>query len=85
MANNLPINLIDTFPHFKLCVDSVHSNLSVLHKLHFCCTAVTAGQPSSTSDDPEAVSLIGNIKDEANQINQKEILWGVSPLLYWQN
>ncbi|KAH1119595.1 hypothetical protein GLYMA_17G222200v4 [Glycine max] len=38
---------------------------------------VTAGQPSSTSDDPEAVSLIGNIKDEANQINQKEILWGM--------
>ncbi|KAL9330791.1 hypothetical protein ACSQ67_000401 [Phaseolus vulgaris] len=37
---------------------------------------VTAGQPSSISDDPEAVTLSGSIQDAANKINQKEILWG---------
>ncbi|XP_027941718.1 transcription initiation factor TFIID subunit 5-like isoform X3 [Vigna unguiculata] len=38
---------------------------------------VTAGQPSSISDDPEAVTLSGSIQDAVNQINQKEILWGM--------
>jgi len=47
--------------------------------------AVTAGQPSSISDDPEAVTLSGSIQDAVNQINQKEILWGVSPLVYLQS
>ncbi|KAK7321546.1 hypothetical protein VNO77_32303 [Canavalia gladiata] len=35
---------------------------------------VTTGQPSSISDDPEAVTLTGSIQDAANQ---KEILWGL--------
>ncbi|XP_027329791.1 transcription initiation factor TFIID subunit 5-like [Abrus precatorius] len=38
---------------------------------------VTTGQPSSISDDPEAVALAGSIQDVVNQINQKEILWGL--------
>ncbi|KAL2317983.1 hypothetical protein Fmac_031859 [Flemingia macrophylla] len=38
---------------------------------------VTNGQPSSISDDPEAVTLTGNIQDAANHVNQKEILWGM--------
>ncbi|KAF7817300.1 transcription initiation factor TFIID subunit 5 [Senna tora] len=38
---------------------------------------VTPGQPSSISDDPEAVTLTGSSQDAANQINQKEIHWGL--------
>ncbi|XP_028789010.1 transcription initiation factor TFIID subunit 5 isoform X2 [Neltuma alba] len=38
---------------------------------------VTPGQPSSISDDPEAVTLSGSSQDAANQINQKEIHWGL--------
>ncbi|XP_061368088.1 transcription initiation factor TFIID subunit 5-like isoform X2 [Gastrolobium bilobum] len=38
---------------------------------------VTTGQPSSISDDPEAVTLSGSIQDAANLINQKEMLWGL--------
>ncbi|MED6184494.1 Transcription initiation factor TFIID subunit 5 [Stylosanthes scabra] len=38
---------------------------------------VTAGQPSSIVDDPEAVTLSGSSQDAANQINQKEIHWGL--------
>ncbi|KAL5993714.1 hypothetical protein ACLOJK_040972 [Asimina triloba] len=40
--------------------------------------SVSPGQPSSISDDAEVVTLIGNSQDNAKQINQKEILWGVS-------
>ena len=39
--------------------------------------AVSPGQPGSISDDPEAVTLTGTSQDAANQINQKEIQWGV--------
>ncbi|KAF2287272.1 hypothetical protein GH714_039509 [Hevea brasiliensis] len=38
---------------------------------------VSPGQPSSISDDAEVVTLIGNSQDAANQINKKEIHWGV--------
>ncbi|CAL0327175.1 unnamed protein product [Lupinus luteus] len=38
---------------------------------------VTPGQPSSISDDPEAVTLTGSSQDAINQINQKEIHWGL--------
>ncbi|XP_015945466.1 transcription initiation factor TFIID subunit 5 [Arachis duranensis] len=38
---------------------------------------VTPGQPSSIVDDPEAVTLSGSSQDAANQINQKEIHWGL--------
>ncbi|KAK4275863.1 hypothetical protein QN277_018877 [Acacia crassicarpa] len=38
---------------------------------------VTSGQPSAISDDPEAVTLCGSSQDAANQINQKEMHWGL--------
>lgn len=38
---------------------------------------VSPGQPSSISDDTEVVTLIGSSQDSANQINQKEIHWGL--------
>ncbi|XP_039047268.1 transcription initiation factor TFIID subunit 5-like [Hibiscus syriacus] len=38
---------------------------------------VSFGQPSSISDDAEVVTLIGSCQDAANQINQKEIHWGL--------
>lgn len=38
---------------------------------------VSPGQPSSISDDAEVVTLIGSSQDEATQINQKEIHWGL--------
>lgn len=41
-------------------------------------SAVSPGQPSSISDDAEIVTLIGSNQDAANQINQKEVHWGVS-------
>ena len=40
--------------------------------------AVSPGQPSSISDDLEAVTLTGSSQDAVNHINQKEIHWGVS-------
>eukprot|EP00258_Populus_trichocarpa_P029426 XP_024445445.1 transcription initiation factor TFIID subunit 5 isoform X1 [Populus trichocarpa] len=38
---------------------------------------VSPGQPISISDDPDAVTLIGSSQDAANQINKKEIHWGL--------
>ncbi|KAI9100907.1 hypothetical protein K1719_024031 [Acacia pycnantha] len=38
---------------------------------------VTSGQPGTISDDPEAVTLCGSSQDAANQINQKEMHWGL--------
>ncbi|MQL68567.1 hypothetical protein Taro_000809 [Colocasia esculenta] len=38
---------------------------------------VSPGQPSSLSDDAEAVTLIGSCQDTAKQINQKEVRWGL--------
>ncbi|KAH9760369.1 transcription initiation factor TFIID subunit 5 [Citrus sinensis] len=38
---------------------------------------VSPGQPSSISDDAEIVTLIGSNQDAANQINQKEVHWGL--------
>ncbi|KAK7351352.1 hypothetical protein VNO77_10733 [Canavalia gladiata] len=38
---------------------------------------VTPGQPSLISDDPEAVTLTGSSQEAANQLNQKEIHWGL--------
>lgn len=42
--------------------------------------AVSPGQPNSISDDAEAVTLIN--QEAVNQINQKEIHWGVSQQSY---
>lgn len=39
--------------------------------------AVFPGQPSSISDDAELVTLTGSTQDTANQINKKEVQWGV--------
>lgn len=39
--------------------------------------AVYSGQPTSASDDIEAVTIVGSFQDTANHINQKEIQWGV--------
>ncbi|CAN1243402.1 Transcription initiation factor TFIID subunit 5 [Linum perenne] len=38
---------------------------------------VSPGQPGSISDDTEVVTLIGNSQDTANQINKKEVHWGL--------
>ncbi|KAF5726275.1 hypothetical protein HS088_TW23G01017 [Tripterygium wilfordii] len=38
---------------------------------------VSPGQPCLISDDAEAVTLIGSSQDVANQINKKEIHWGL--------
>lgn len=38
---------------------------------------VSPGQPSSISDDAEAVTLVASGQDAANLINQKEIHWGL--------
>lgn len=39
---------------------------------------VSPGQPSSICDDADVVTVIGGNQDAANQINQKEVHWGVS-------
>ncbi|KAK9130414.1 hypothetical protein Sjap_010901 [Stephania japonica] len=38
---------------------------------------VSPGQPSTISDDAEAVTLVGSGQDIAKQINEKEIHWGL--------
>ncbi|CAE6120148.1 unnamed protein product [Arabidopsis arenosa] len=38
---------------------------------------VYSGQPNSSSDDIEAVTIFGSFQDTANHINQKEIQWGL--------
>ncbi|CAN6682563.1 unnamed protein product [Malus baccata var. baccata] len=45
---------------------------------------VSPGQPSSISDDAEALTLTGSSLDSANQINQKEIHWGGSCMKIFQ-
>lgn len=54
----------------------LHKNVSVY--VYFIGFSVSPGQPSSISDDAESVTLTGSSQDSANQINQKEIHWGVS-------
>ncbi|CAD5189935.1 unnamed protein product [Musa acuminata subsp. malaccensis] len=38
---------------------------------------VSPGQPISISDDMEVVALVGSNHDQAKQINQKEVRWGL--------
>ncbi|XP_038984199.1 transcription initiation factor TFIID subunit 5 isoform X3 [Phoenix dactylifera] len=38
---------------------------------------VSAGQPSSISDDADVVALVGSSQDIAKHINQKEVRWGL--------
>ncbi|XP_061365258.1 transcription initiation factor TFIID subunit 5-like isoform X3 [Gastrolobium bilobum] len=65
---------------YELLLQHLHSTqsttiLGIINKhINF---QVTPGQPSAISDDPEAVTLTGSSQDAANQINQKEIHWGL--------
>ncbi|KAF6171286.1 hypothetical protein GIB67_036954 [Kingdonia uniflora] len=38
---------------------------------------VSPGQPSSISDEPEVITLVGSSQDTAKQINEKEVQWGL--------
>uniref|UniRef100_A0A2N9GG12 TFIID subunit TAF5 NTD2 domain-containing protein n=1 Tax=Fagus sylvatica TaxID=28930 RepID=A0A2N9GG12_FAGSY len=82
----------------KICQYSYELLLQYLHKTQSTTMLgiinehinfqVTPGQPSSISDDAEVVTLIGSSQEEATQINQKEIHWGVALrsclwLLFW--
>ncbi|CAB4265859.1 unnamed protein product [Prunus armeniaca] len=73
--------------NIKICQYSYELLLQFLHKpqsttmlgiinehINF---QVSPGQPSSISDDAESVTLTGSSQDSANQINQKEIHWGL--------
>ncbi|RVW54167.1 Transcription initiation factor TFIID subunit 5 [Vitis vinifera] len=72
----------------KICQYSYELLLQYLHKTQSITMLgvinehinfqVSPGQPASISDDAEVVTLIGSSQDDANQINQKEIHWGVS-------
>lgn len=60
-------------------MDNTNAKRDLLSAYSFICfLAVSPGQPTSISDDAEVVTLIGSCQDAANQINQKEIHWGVS-------
>ncbi|KAI4316394.1 hypothetical protein L6164_024378 [Bauhinia variegata] len=65
---------------YELLLQHLHSTqsttiLSIINEhINF---QVSPGQPSSISDDPEAVTLTGSSQDAANLINQKEIRWGL--------
>ncbi|KAF5456809.1 hypothetical protein F2P56_026248 [Juglans regia] len=71
----------------KICQYSYELLLQFLHKTKLTTMLgivnehinfqVSPGQPSSISDDAEVVTLIGSSQDEATQINQKEIHWGL--------
>ncbi|GMY29191.1 transcription initiation factor TFIID subunit 5 [Fagus crenata] len=71
----------------KICQYSYELLLQYLHKTQSTTMLgiinehinfqVTPGQPSSISDDAEVVTLIGSSQEEATQINQKEIHWGL--------
>ncbi|KAE8731668.1 Transcription initiation factor TFIID subunit 5 [Hibiscus syriacus] len=73
--------------NIKICQYSYDLLLQYLHKTQSTAMLgvinehinfqVSSGQPSSTSDDAEVVTLIGSCQDAANQINQKEIHWGL--------
>ncbi|KAK8479291.1 hypothetical protein V6N13_051608 [Hibiscus sabdariffa] len=71
----------------KICQYSYDLLLQYLHKTQSSAMLgvinehinfqATSGQPGSISDDIEVVTLIGSCQDAANQINQKEIHWGL--------
>ncbi|KAE8656634.1 Transcription initiation factor TFIID subunit 5 [Hibiscus syriacus] len=73
--------------NIKICQYSYDLLLQYLHKTQSTAMLgvinehinfqVSSGQPSSLSDDAEVVTLIGSFQDAANQINQKEIHWGL--------
>ncbi|KAK4600620.1 hypothetical protein RGQ29_010320 [Quercus rubra] len=71
----------------KICQYSYELLLQYLHKTQLTIMLgiinehinfqVSPGQPILISDDAEVVTLIGSSQDEATQINQKEIQWGL--------
>ncbi|KAM5564700.1 hypothetical protein ABKV19_018985 [Rosa sericea] len=73
--------------NIKICQYSYELLLQFLHKSQSTTMLgiinehinfqVSPGQPSSITDDAEAVTLIGGSQESANQINQKEIHWGL--------
>ncbi|XVE71255.1 hypothetical protein DITRI_Ditri10aG0136100 [Diplodiscus trichospermus] len=73
--------------NIKICQYSYDLLLQYLHKTQSTAMLgvinehinfqVSSGQPTSMSDDAEVVTLIGSFQDAANQINQKEIHWGL--------
>ncbi|KAK8535205.1 hypothetical protein V6N12_056734 [Hibiscus sabdariffa] len=73
--------------NIKICQYSYDLLLQYLHKTQSSAMLgvinehinfqVTSGQPGSISDDIEVVTLIGSCQDAANQMNQKEIHWGL--------
>ncbi|GMI92451.1 TBP-associated factor 5 [Hibiscus trionum] len=73
--------------NIKICQYSYDLLLQYLHKTQSTAMLgvinehinfqVSSGQPSSISDDAEVVTLLGSCQDAANQINQKEIHWGL--------
>ncbi|KAM0973031.1 hypothetical protein ACFX13_016679 [Malus domestica] len=73
--------------NIKICQYSYELLLQFLHKSQSATVLgiinehinfqVSPGQPSSISDDAEALTLTGSSLDSANQINQKEIHWGL--------
>ncbi|XP_048444440.1 transcription initiation factor TFIID subunit 5-like isoform X1 [Pyrus x bretschneideri] len=73
--------------NIKICQYSYELLLQFLHKSQSTTVLgiinehinfqVSPGQPSSISEDAEAVTLTGSSLDSANQINQKEIHWGL--------
>ncbi|KAF5196822.1 Transcription initiation factor tfiid subunit [Thalictrum thalictroides] len=74
--------------NIKICQYSYELLLQYLHKTQSITMLgiinehinfqVSPGQPSSISDDADAVILVGSSQDTAKQINEKEIHWGVS-------
>ncbi|OMO61582.1 hypothetical protein CCACVL1_23405 [Corchorus capsularis] len=73
--------------NIKICQYSYDLLLQYLHKTQSTAMLgvinehinfrVSSGQPTSISDDGDVVSLIGSFQDTANQINQKEVHWGL--------
>ncbi|PIA42639.1 hypothetical protein AQUCO_02000230v1 [Aquilegia coerulea] len=73
--------------NIKICQYSYELLLQYLHKTQSITMLgiinehinfqVSPGQPSSISDDADAVILVGSSQDAAKQINEKEIHWGL--------
>ncbi|KAE8691298.1 hypothetical protein F3Y22_tig00110890pilonHSYRG00715 [Hibiscus syriacus] len=59
----------------NISLEFVRLPMLTILKLDNC--EVSSRQPSSISDDAEVVTLIGSCEDAANQINYKEIHWGL--------
>uniref|UniRef100_A0A7N0T9T2 TFIID subunit TAF5 NTD2 domain-containing protein n=1 Tax=Kalanchoe fedtschenkoi TaxID=63787 RepID=A0A7N0T9T2_KALFE len=80
-------NLRQIRVNIKICQYSYDMLLQYLHKTQSTTILgiinehinfqVSPGQPGSILDDVEFVTVIGNNPDAVNQINKKELLWGL--------